>query len=124
MHHIVYKITNMLNGKYYVGKHSTKNLEDNYWGSSEDLNEDIKKEGLHNFKKEIVYDSMYEEDALEFEAQIVDDEFIKSSRTYNKTLGGRGSWTLKNYKNFSKENRINKWKQSIFGKDLGKKFDW
>ena len=96
MHHIVYKITNMLNGKYYVGKHSTKNLEDNYWGSSEDLNEDIKKEGLHNFKKEIVYDSMYEEDALEFEAQIVDDEFIKSSRTYNKTLGGRGSWTLKN----------------------------
>lgn len=114
----------MLNGKYYIGKHSTKNLDDDYWGSSEELTEDIKKEGLHNFKKEIVYDTEFEEDALDFEAKVVDDDFVRSHRTYNKTLGGRGSWTLKEHKNFAKENRINKWNQSIFGKDLGKKFDW
>lgn len=33
MHHIVYVTTNVKNGKFYIGKHSTTNLNDGYCGS-------------------------------------------------------------------------------------------
>lgn len=33
MHHLVYVTTNIENGKFYIGKHSTANLNDNYCGS-------------------------------------------------------------------------------------------
>lgn len=32
-HHIIYKITNMLNNKIYIGKHTTTDINDKYMGS-------------------------------------------------------------------------------------------
>ena len=41
--HYVYEITNKLNGKIYVGKHSTTNLHDGYMGSGSILKDAIAK---------------------------------------------------------------------------------
>ena len=58
--HYLYKITNKVNGKYYIGIHSFPKdkgltpLNDGYWGSGVLIKRAIKEEGRENFKKEIL----------------------------------------------------------------------
>lgn len=49
-YHIIYKTTNLINGKIYVGMHSTDNLNDGYLGSGWILKLDLI---LITFKKEV-----------------------------------------------------------------------
>lgn len=96
-HHIVYKITNLINGKYYVGKHSTDDVNDSYMGSGKGIEFAIKKYGIENFKKEILFDFDTEEEALCKEKEIVNAEFVKNPMTYNNAQGGRGYLSGSNY---------------------------
>ena len=54
MEHVVYRITNMINGKKYIGKHSTTDVYDGYFGSGIAIKQAINKYGIDNFKKEII----------------------------------------------------------------------
>lgn len=88
--HIIYKTTNLLNGKIYVGLHSTDNLNDGYMGSGWVLKYAIKKYGRKNFKREILLVLSNREEAREVEALLVDKEFISRPNTYNLQEGGMG----------------------------------
>ena len=52
MFYTVYKTTNLINSKIYVGLHVTSNLEDDYLGSGSQLKSAVKKYGKENFKRE------------------------------------------------------------------------
>ena len=59
----IYKTTNLINGKYYVGFHKTSDPFDNYLGSGVRLIDAIKKYGVENFKKEILFEFDTQEEA-------------------------------------------------------------
>lgn len=88
--YIVYKITNQINGKIYIGAHKTTNIDDGYMGSGTYLKRAIQKHGIENFKKEILF-VLDSEDAMYLnEAEIVNDEFLVKENTYNLKRGGWG----------------------------------
>src|ERR1035437_5739622 len=53
-HYFIYIISNKINGKRYVGFHSTDNLNDNYFGSGRYLKNAIRKYKKENFSIEIL----------------------------------------------------------------------
>jgi hypothetical protein len=53
-YHYSYITTNIINGKKYVGDHSTNNIDDGYLGSGLYLKRAIKKYGKENFNKKII----------------------------------------------------------------------
>lgn len=90
MYYLIYKITNTLNNKIYVGAHKTLNKEDTYLGSGVLIMRAVKKYGRDSFKKEILLECSTEKEMWEKEANIVDQEFIARDDTYNVSLGGMG----------------------------------
>jgi len=84
----VYKITNNINGKYYIGKHQTKDLDDGYMGSGKLVRYAIDKYGIENFTKEILYIFNTEEEMNTKEAELV----VVSEETYNLCEGGKGGF--------------------------------
>lgn len=91
-YYIIYKTTNKIDGKIYIGKHKTKNLSDNYMGSGKKLNLAIKKHGLENFEKEILFVFDNEEDMNSKEAELVTKEFVEEDTNYNLCPGGNGGF--------------------------------
>ena len=88
---IVYKITNLINFKYYIGVHKTDNPADNYMGSGTAIRNSIKKHGIENFKKEIIAKFDCKEDAYNLEYEITEE--FNSDMMYNMKRGGIGGWS-------------------------------
>lgn len=77
---IIYKTTNLINGKIYIGQDSKNNK--NYFGSGDLIKKAIKKYGVENFKKEILYFCNTQKELNEIE-----QKFIFQYNSTNKTIG-------------------------------------
>jgi hypothetical protein len=89
MKHIIYKITNTINKKYYIGRHSTKNIDDEYMGSGIAIKNAIQKYGKENFTKEILAEASTRKELWELERQYVNEEVVKDEKSYNMSVGGK-----------------------------------
>lgn len=83
-----YKITNIINGKYYYGVHSTNDLNDGYMGSGTTLHKAYKKYGVENFTKEILKFFEDSKSMFDYEKTIVNEELVKNENCYNLKTGG------------------------------------
>lgn len=90
MYYVIYETKNLLNGKIYVGKHKTDNLNDGYLGSGINLKRAIKKYGKDNFIRSILFYLSSEEEMNIKEFDIVNEEFISRNDVYNIGIGGQG----------------------------------
>ena len=50
----IYKITNKVNGKVYIGKRKSSTLDESYWGTGVKLRNALNEFGENNFSKEIL----------------------------------------------------------------------
>ncbi len=89
MYFTIYKITNVINSKVYIGMHKTEDLEDGYMGSGIAITRSIKKYGTENFTKEYLHILDTKEEMIALEESIVDQEFVDRKDTYNLVPGGQ-----------------------------------
>ena len=92
MFYTIYKITNKINDKEYIGKHQTVRLDDDYMGSGKLLKSAYAKYGIENFIKETLFVFDNEDEMNRKEAELVTEDYCSRSDTYNICPGGQGGW--------------------------------
>lgn len=88
--HFIYKITNKLNGKFYIGMHSTDSLDDGYFGSGKYLKRSVEKHGKENHEMEILEHYFSREDLVSREKELVTVALLQNELCMNLRLGGEG----------------------------------
>lgn len=131
-----YQTKNLVNGKTYIGYHSTNDLNDGYIGcgvKSYAYAKSCKKNGFksafidavikygyENFSKEILsfFDTI--EEAKEEEKFLVNKEWVNNKNNYNISLGGNGG-VLSNFE-INKNEILNDFKNGMFLTHISKKY--
>lgn len=119
MYYLVYKITNLINKKYYIGARKTEIIDDNYMGSGKLIKKAISKHGLENFKKEILYIFDNPNDMFEKEKELISEEEVLNTQCYNLKIGGYGGWDhIDNVNHNIKINKLRNYNDPKFKKKL------
>lgn len=122
---IIYKTTNLINGKFYIGKDCKNNP--NYIGSGNNLLKAVKKYGIENFNKEILEYCTSNEELSEREKYWIE---ITNARGigYNIAEGGSGGKTIpvvwnkgKTYEELMGEKKAKKVKEKLSNSHKGLK---
>jgi hypothetical protein len=98
---VVYKTTNLINGKQYIGSDSNNNP--NYLGSGTGFIKALKKYGKENFKKDIIVECSSYEEMRELEIFYIQKyNAHKSSMFYNRSDKGHGQGGGERHWNYGK----------------------
>lgn len=120
----VYIITNNINGKKYIGLSINKkpSFRESYFGSGMLIKQAIQKYGKENFSKEIIKDFDNEDEARQFEKELIEfNDAVKSDMFYNLAGGGYGGAGTGRVLSEETKEKISK---SLFGRkrpDIGEK---
>lgn len=96
MYGFIYRTTNLVNGKMYVGLCTSKSRFKNYLGSGILLKQAIEKYGADNFKREILEECKDEKSLREAEVWWIKKfNAVESDKFYNLHEGGRGGFIPK-----------------------------
>ena len=89
-YHYTYKTTNLINGRYYLGMHSTNRLYDGYLGSGKRLYYELNKYSRDNFKFEILEQFTSREQLVQAEISLITEYDLKNPDCLNCKPGGEG----------------------------------
>jgi len=90
--HYIYKTTCLVTGRYYIGMHSTSNIDDGYMGSGKRLRRSMRKHGIDNHKKEIIEFFDTRELLIEAEKKAITLDMIQDNNCMNLMGGGEGGF--------------------------------
>jgi len=89
-YHIIYKTICLITKRFYVGMHSTDNLEDGYQGSGKRLWLSINKHGKDNHVTETLETLPNRKALAAREKEIVNEKFLEDPQCMNLAIGGEG----------------------------------
>lgn len=89
--HYIYKITRN-DGRYYIGMHSTDDLEDGYFGSGKKITRSIKKHGKEKHSKEILEFLPSRDELKTREEELITEEMRGDPLCMNLAPGGGGGF--------------------------------
>jgi len=96
-YHYIYKITCLKNNRYYIGMHSTDNLEDGYFGGGKRIKNSVKKHGKDAHRKEIL-EFFENRDLLKNrEIELVNEDLLNDPMCMNIQPGGGGGFINKDH---------------------------
>ena len=93
--HYIYKTICNVTGRWYIGMHSTSNIDDGYMGSGKRLRYSIRKYGIENHTKEILEFLPNREALVIREIEIITKELVSNPKCMNLKEGGSGGWVSK-----------------------------
>jgi hypothetical protein len=127
----VYKTVCKIDGKYYIGKHQTENLDDGYLGSGKLLVKAIAKHGKLAFTREVLKMCGSLNELNDSEKAFITEEILMDPMSFNLALGGQGGDLSKHRLPMSAVNRASisekakarwanaEWKRDIMAKRVG-----
>jgi group I intron endonuclease len=118
----IYKTTNNINGKIYIGQHQREEFDKKYYGSGVILYNVMKKYGKENFKVEILYWSKSLKRLNDAEILFIIQAFDSANREvgYNLSFGGKASMKGRKHTEESKK-KMSKFQKGKLVSDETKK---
>lgn len=90
LYHYIYKTVCKITNRFYIGMHSTSNLNDGYIGSGKRLWNSINKHGKENHSIEILEWHDSREDLKNREIELITEDLLKDPMCMNLKHGGTG----------------------------------
>jgi hypothetical protein len=88
--HFIYRTENIKTGRYYIGMHSTSDINDGYLGSGSLLKKSVQYHGREYHERTILEYCSSREELMIREGEIINDDVLNDPKCMNISPGGGG----------------------------------